>query len=447
VCCIQGQCSILTLFQCIAAGGSFNSLLGNCTPNPCPTTTTSTIGTSTTSTTTSTTTTTTQVGGAFLEFTTGTPGGTCGNTLDDTGTLIKNLTCGGLNIGGSASIIDEGPTPDGSISLFALTCAAGGACDQTCAGSLCNIGPTSVAPPLNSTAPDCTTTGCNFGTPLPIPNPSQPSLSICELNTWASPASGTVNISTGQSQTAVRLLSDVYITGNGTQPCPKCSAVSPATGTCDRGPRAGSTCTSTSSTGYTRDCPTGGVGTQTSPCPGGQIGNGGCCGPVCSDNFTIPCADPTLDCVTPGSHCVANVCTNSATTECTIDANCPAGGTCLPHCNCPCTTGGGNCCDGSHLNVIPIDLSPLGTTGASATNASGIFCTSQVHAGCFGSSACRTISETGSSGGTLVTNVPASATLASVFCIPATGNAVVDAPADLPGPGAVSLPGTYEAHN
>src|SRR5262249_12278992 len=43
--------------------------------------------------------------------------------------------------------------------------------------------------------------------------------------------------------------------------------------------------------------------------------------------------------------------------------------------------------------------------------------------------------------------VPATATLASVFCIASTGNGIVDGAADLPGPGAVSLPGTYNAHN
>src|SRR5262249_49091222 len=161
------------------------------------TTTSTTTSTSTTSTTTSTTTTTTQsVGGAFLQFATGVPGGVCGNILDGTNTLIRNLTCGGLNIGGGGSIVAEGPTPDGSISLFALSGAAGGgACNGTCSGALCNIGPTSTAPGLNSTAPDCTDTGCNFGTPLPIPNPSLPTLSTCALNTWASPASGSVNIS------------------------------------------------------------------------------------------------------------------------------------------------------------------------------------------------------------------------------------------------------------
>jgi hypothetical protein len=33
-------------------------------------------------------------------------------------------------------------------------------------------------------------------------------------------------------------------------------------------------------------------------------------------------------------------------------------------------------------------------------------------------------------------------TVASVFCIPITGNGLIDVVADLPGPGAVSVPGT-----
>jgi hypothetical protein len=34
-------------------------------------------------------------------------------------------------------------------------------------------------------------------------------------------------------------------------------------------------------------------------------------------------------------------------------------------------------------------------------------------------------------------------TVGSTFCIPMTGNGLVDASAALPGPGAVSLPGTF----
>jgi hypothetical protein len=49
--------------------------------------------------------------------------------------------------------------------------------------------------------------------------------------------------------------------------------------------------------------------------------------------------------------------------------------------------------------------------------------------------------------GAVTPNVPSSATLGSVFCIATTSNGLVDFAADLPGPGAVSLPGTFNAQN
>jgi hypothetical protein len=323
----------------------------------------------------------------FLEFTTATPGGTCGSTLDGSNNLIKNLTCGGLSIGGGASILPEGLIQDGSTSLFALGCT----------GSSCTIGPTSTPPPVNSTAPDCTDIGCNFGTPLPIPNPTNPFLSLCVLNTWKAPASGTLDLSSGASSTNVALISDFYLTGNLAQPCPRCVG-----GVCDRGPRAGMACTATSSTGVTRDCPTGGVGTVVTPCPAAQPGNNNCCSPA-----------------TP--------------------------------CNCPCTPGGGNCCDGSRAGPHTIDLSPLITGTASNTEPGGIFCPGQPSVGssvgCFGSTACRTITESGAAAGPITTGIPASATLASVFCIPAEGSGLLDGSLNVPGPGAVALPGTFLVHN
>src|SRR5262249_59723005 len=98
-------------------------------------TTTTSASTTTTSTSSTTTTTTASVGGTFLEFTTGVPGGVCGNILNATNGLIRNLTCGGLNLGGGGSTVGEGPTPDGSASLFYLSIQGGRVCDATCAGA------------------------------------------------------------------------------------------------------------------------------------------------------------------------------------------------------------------------------------------------------------------------------------------------------------------------
>ena len=52
------------------------------------------------------------------------------------------------------------------------------------------------------------------------------------------------------------------------------------------------------------------------------------------------------------------------------------------------------------------------------------------------------ISETGMPAGDMTDGAAHALTLASIFCIPPTFNATVDAAGDLPGPGAVTLSGT-----
>src|SRR5262249_33647463 len=151
---------------------------------PTTTSTTETIPPTTTSSTTTpttSTTSTTQPSPTVLDFVLSAATGSCGDTRDASNTVIKSLTGGGLSIGAGASLIPEGPTPDGSQSRFSLSCT----------GASCNIGPTSTAPATNSADPDCTNTGCNFGTPLPIPNPTIPGITSCVLNTWNAPARST----------------------------------------------------------------------------------------------------------------------------------------------------------------------------------------------------------------------------------------------------------------
>jgi hypothetical protein len=115
------------------------------------------------------------------------------------------------------------------------------------------------------------------------------------------------------------------------------------------------------------------------------------------------------------------------------------------------------------LGTIAVDLTPL-TTGlamkSDAGNGAGEICPGQMAggstAGCFGEGdgspegepTCRRIEENGIPSGPITPNGPAvSARLASVFCIPATGAALIDGAASLPGPGATSLPGMVSLHN
>ena len=100
--------------------------------------------------------------------------------------------------------------------------------------------------------------------------------------------------------------------------------------------------------------------------------------------------------------------------------------------------------DGSFdLGSIAANLSPVTTETASLSNPGGLFCPGQTAPGCFGDAACRSITETGRSPGAAITSAlsPQPATLVSTFCVPATGNGLLDGPAGLPGPAAISLPG------
>jgi len=93
----------------------------------------------------------------------------------------------------------------------------------------------------------------------------------------------------------------------------------------------------------------------------------------------------------------------------------------------------------------PLAISLALTTGtASQTAATGIFCTGgattlQTHAGAFGKTTARTIKEVGAPSGNLTNGLPHATTFGSVFCVPKTGNALIDPSADLPGPGAISI--------
>jgi hypothetical protein len=301
---------------------------------------------------------------SLLDFTFETGGGVCGAALDASNAVLAALHCGGIDSGGGASNhFEEAPWPDGTTNRFALSCAGGS----------CTVGATSTAPAANSADPDCTDTGCNFGAPLEIPNAIFPSISSCVKNTYASPASGTLDRVGGTTSLNTDLISAIFVTGNVAEPCPRCRSggvpvhggpSAPATGTCDGGPNSGMACTSVNSIGLTRDCPTGGT------------------------------AAPPIN----------------------------------------------------------VNFSPLTTLTASKSDPAGDFCPLQGTAtfgasGCFAKPTCVTIAESGVASGPVSTGFDLNATLASVFCIPATGAFPVDAGGDLPGPGAVTLTGTVNAHN
>ena len=266
-------------------------------------------------------------------------GGSCGEVRagGSGGALLKSLTCSGLNIGGGAATVPEGPTPDGATSTFNAACVG-----DSCSLSAATAGET-------GSSNDCTDTGCKFGTYLSISNGP---LSTCVDNSFASPGTGTLDTSTGEVTAGIPLTSVVTVTGNDPEPCPPCSGA-PGAGVCDAAAaNPGALCTGVNADGDSYDC------------------------------------DPS----------------------------------------------------GSTLPGFGVDLTPASTTTVIESDAGGLFCPGQTSAGCFAETTCEYIEANGAPAGAVTAGVGHSLTLASVFCIPKTGNLLVDGAANLPGPGEVTLP-------
>jgi hypothetical protein len=108
------------------------------------------------------------------------------------------------------------------------------------------------------------------------------------------------------------------------------------------------------------------------------------------------------------------------------------------------TTGQSHDCvaSGPALSPFAVNLAGITTGTSTLSSATGIFCpgVGQTSAGAFGQPEAEDIEVNGSTATPPLNSTPKAATLASAFCIPATGNGLIDGSADLPGPGATSLP-------
>lgn len=245
--------------------------------------------------------------------------------------------------------------------------------------------------------------GCLFGPPLPIPNPLVPATSVCIVNRVVQNASGTGNCGDGSSSISLPLASDLYLTGDlldpapaGIQPCPLCE-----TGTCTGGPNNGAACTVGSGDlgdAYptSHDCPppsTAFIGALPIPF---ALSTG--------TQTKVSVDRPPLQ-----DNVFCGFCSNSLTlpnfrnppTACSSNADCTAADPAFGFCK-------------------------------------------QRTAGAFGNGLARTITASGSPAGDITDRQPHPSTLVSVFCIPPSYNGIVDGAGDLPGPGAVSLPGAAQ---
>lgn len=370
--------------------------------------TTSSTGVATTSTTTST------IGGpccggdSFVSYTNGIGSGACGEFTHFSGSQFDTLDCGGLYFGGGQNSVPlPAITPDFAQSITAIT---------SCVGQTATLGP--ATPTDTGSNLNCTDIGCLFGGPLPIPNASSPATSTCVINSVAVPASGTLDCGLGTASIDLPLNSEIFLTGDslplvaGIQPCPLCTGGTPMvtnSGVCQGGVNNGMACTplnSAQNASYptSHDCPpllslsigtipigfaldSGTVSWTATPAPQPSSGSQArvFCG-YCRDGDTLGFQNPFRQCWENGQ---------------------PIGGAC--------TFGGTPLCQQRDQ-------------GAFGPNGNGV----------------QTITAIGAAAGSIVDGLPHPQTLVSVFCIPPTFNATIDAAANLPGPGAVAFNGQIE---
>ncbi|HXL16144.1 MAG TPA: hypothetical protein VN961_01340, partial [Streptosporangiaceae bacterium] len=397
-----------------------------------------------------------------LSFTTGIGAGNCGTLRNSTGGSIANLTCGGLYTGGGTNSVPlPFQVPDMGSSLTTVS---------DCKGTALTLANVKSSDP-GATNRNCTSIGCLFGPPLPIPNSASTPTSVCVINTVAADASGTADCSSGASALALPLTSELFLDGDlfpaapGIQVCPVCNK------TCNAGSNLNGPCN------VDADCPGAGAGScaGSNKCHGGP-NDGVACTPADSVVGTLSVFPTSHDCPPPplmdiGGLPIAFALTtgtktvtaqalsgqprvfcgfcrdvNAAGTNCfegDPDTSPPVAG-CPKNSLCTGSMLPFNCCTGSGTGSCDQAAKPC-TSASQCTDGNGTWpdC-QQKNPGAFSSSTANTISETGAPSGDLTDGAGHASVLVSTFCIGPTFNKTVDNAGDLPGPGAVSLPGTAQ---
>jgi hypothetical protein len=376
-------------------------------------TTSSTLPGATTSSTTSTSSTSSTTvpglccnGAEFLTFTTEDAPGDCGDILSVNGTLFKNVSCSGLYFGGGQNSVPLPATiPDLGVQTVHL---------DSCTGQSATLGSTNAA--TTGSALTCSDVGCFFGAPLSVPNANSTPTSTCVLNRVSGPASGSLNCSSGDATINLPLASEVFLTGDsnsmigGIQPCPLCSS-----GTCIGGANNGMACTPGTSplnAAYptSHDCP---------PDPMLSLGNL----PI-GLSLTTGLVTWTA---TPATNDTGSTASNQTRVFAGFcrDVTLPGATGAFENPSQKCWENGmavGPACGGDTFESCE-----QRNQGAFGPNGSGV----------------KTITVFGSPlTGILGGAVPA--TLASVFGVPPTYDATVDAAGNLPSPGAATIPGVGE---
>jgi hypothetical protein len=399
--------------------------------------------------------------------------GVCNEVIG--GGLPLNLECGGLYTGGGGNsvplpfpvpdmgqsytrvtscdpntgVLISGPTApgDGGGLVNDRNCTTG----RTCTGGT-NAGATCVI------ASDCDsnvcTTNCRFGPPLPIPNAMTPPTSVCTINDVGIDASGTTQCDGGDTDVSAPLRANVFLSGDlftmttppnipGVQPCPLCDRF------CIGGTDANFPCADNT------DCNSGNCNTQTT-CLGGP--NAGFnCTPATSSSSALgdlqnafptshDCPpEPTLSITDAiGGLPVAFALTSGTLQANAEDLNLGAGGNRVFAGFCrDINIEGSGCFEGDTNIACPVAGDLNGVPCATDADCSAPYeSCAQRTAGAFSRAAATQINVFGLPDGQCLGDGGLhDATLVSVFDIPPTFDAVVDAAGDLPGPGTAMLQG------
>jgi hypothetical protein len=342
-----------------------------------------------------------------LSLTTQKGTGNCGATTTAAGTTHRQLECGRLYFGGGDTAMPLPLVePDGSQLVFTASSC-------TPSGGL-TLGPTTAADDPRH----CTSVGCVFGPPVALPNPTSTPTSACVLQRIAAPVGGNVNCATGAATIDLPLSMDIYLTGDqqmfnpGIQACPICAASvgnetcpgDPCAPCCHGGPNHLKPCTP--ATGAPGDSALNAAYPTSNDCP-----------PDASDHL--------------GAAPVAFALTTSALTWTT------------PNSGQQIRVFSGYCRDENLTLAFEEPARQCFENGMTLANCGGVFeaCV-QRSRGAFGpnAGAVRTIRLVGAPAGAITSGNVGSGTLVSIFSIPPTFEATVDLSANLPGPGAVSLP-------
>jgi hypothetical protein len=333
--------------------------------------------------------------------------------------VVKNINCAGLYTGGGGNTV---PLPYAVPDLGSQTSSI-----TSCAANIATLGPTTST--QTGSIKTCTSTNCLFGAPLAVPNPISTPTSVCVINRLSANVNGMADCTGATVSTINAPLSSVlFLTGDtsndpsgtiaGIQPCPLCSGgdpMTPLSGTCVGGANNGMTCT---------------PGTSGSAVLGASYPTSNDCPPLATANIgTLPVAFAlTTGQITWSGTTATNDTTSTVSTQNRVfsgfcrDVN----GSLAFEGSTPATA---HLCHENGMSVNAACTEPFESCEQKSNGAFG-------PAG----GANRTITATGSTSS--IIGGPGFGSFVSIFTIRPTFDATVDAAGDLPGPGAVALPGS-----